>query len=180
MYFPFPLLISIHPGSWGKSCFDSVTIFIDCMRKTERQTVGKRQKDRPVRQREVVCTINCKKQKRQFFKQALTPLWYIYIFMTGKLFLLSQLFAGGVGVCKGYLFLVTFWEFFSFLLMPATQNSPARVNINAKLTTTNMPQFLLRQALCRVPFVRAIFVTWFSLCMHLCICMLLYTRHGGL
>lgn len=40
--FPFPMLMSVHPGTWGRSCINSVTIFIE---RYKRQTDSLRERE---------------------------------------------------------------------------------------------------------------------------------------
>lgn len=40
--FPFPMLMSVHPGTWGGSCIESVTIFIE---RYKRQTDSRRARE---------------------------------------------------------------------------------------------------------------------------------------
>lgn len=188
MYFPFPLLMSIHPGNWRESCIDSVTIFMDQVRKTERQRETDKKTDR---ERAVVCTINCSKQKQRFFKQTPTPLWYILHIHERKLFFLSQLFAGGaVGLLGLFVSCDIRGVFFFSFWMPATQNSPARVNMNTNTDMHNRknawtsPQASTLQGalwwcdVCHLVFFHTCtYASIYSTCC-VCVCVCAYSAEG--
>lgn len=95
-FFSFPLLMFVYPGSWGGSRIDSVAIFIRGGETDAPQT------DRLADRSEVVCTINCWKQKQRFFKQAATPLWFICIFMRAKTFFFYYYYCFSVVCRRGF------------------------------------------------------------------------------
>lgn len=147
----------IYPGSWGGSRIDSVAIFIRGSETDAPQT------DRLTDRSEVVCTINCWKQKQRFFKQAATPLWFICIFMRVKTFFLLLLFLcclqeGVWEVCEGYLLPVTSCEVFNYfiLIFPLEWPKIARRGLSSPTADTRQGAALSMRCLSLILFSKRV------------------------